>query len=63
MVFHIHFLEKIVGSEKKYFGESKLPSHYLFCQFHAPQTLQMKKEIISDVGKAHVFELFLLPLL
>ena len=34
-----------IFQESQYVGE-RVPSYHLFCQFHAPQTVEMKKEIV-----------------
>ena len=40
-----------VLQEKQYVGETNDPAARLFAQFHAPQTNEMKKSIISEIKK------------
>ena len=40
-----------VLKEKQYVGETNDPAARLFAQFHAPQTNEMKKSIISEIKK------------
>ena len=40
-----------VLQEKQYVGETNDPAARLFAQFHAPQTNEMKKSIISEIRK------------
>jgi superfamily II DNA helicase RecQ len=40
-----------VLKEKQYVGETNDPAAKLFAQFHAPQTNEMKKNIISEIKK------------
>ena len=42
--------EKVLN-EKQYVGETNDPAARLFTQFHAPQTNEMKKSIISEIKK------------
>ena len=35
----------------KFVGEDQSPCARLFCQFHAPQTSKMKKEILSEIKR------------
>ena len=40
-----------VLKEKQYLGKTNDPAARLFAQFHAPQTNEMKKSIISEIKK------------
>ena len=40
-----------VLKKKQYVGETNDPAARLFAQFHAPQTNEMKKSIISEIKK------------
>ena len=40
-----------VLKEKQYVGKTNDPAARLFAQFHAPQTNEMKKSIISEIKK------------
>ena len=39
--------------EDQYVGDSKEPAGRLFAQFHSPQTVRMKKELIAEIKKEY----------
>ena len=49
----MHTLYSTEFSKNHNVGDEHIPSSRLFCQFHAPQTNEMKKEIVQEMKKEH----------